>query len=65
VSTIIVSSEGAGYGFLIDDHGRLHQAGFGPDIDAHMESLRPGIPPALYPLAASATRSSSLPHSAG
>ncbi len=51
VSTIVVSSGGAGYGFLVDDRGRLHQAGFGPDIDAHMERLPAGIPPALYPLA--------------
>jgi alpha-galactosidase len=51
VNSIVVSSGGAGYGFLVDDHGRLHQAGFGPDIDAHMERLRPEIPPALYPLA--------------
>ena len=51
VNSIVVSSEGAGYGFLVDDQGRLHQAGFGPDIDAHMERLPAGVPPALYPLA--------------
>ncbi len=48
---IVVSSGGAGYGFLIDARGRLHQAGFGPDIDAHMERLPTRIPPELYPLA--------------
>ncbi len=51
VNSIVVSSQGAGYGFLVDDQGRLHQAGFGPDIDAHMERLPAGVPPALYPLA--------------
>ncbi len=51
VSTIVVSSGSAGYGFLVDDQGRLHQAGFAPDIDAHMERLPAGIPSALYPLA--------------
>jgi hypothetical protein len=51
VSTIIVSSAGAGYGFFVDDQGRLHQAGFGPEIDAHMQRLPDRIPPALYPLA--------------
>ena len=49
--SVIVSSEGSGYGFLVDDHGRLRQAGFGPNIDAHMERLPDGIPVALYPLA--------------
>ena len=51
VNTIVVSSGGAGYGFLVDDRGRLHLAGFGPDIDAHLERLPAGIPPVLYPLA--------------
>ena len=51
VHRIVVSSEGAGYGFLVDDQGRLHQAGFGPDIEAHMDGLPERIPPALYPLA--------------
>jgi len=51
VTTIVVSSGGAGYGFLVDELGRLHQAGFGPEIDAHMEQLPDGIPLALYPLA--------------
>ncbi len=51
MNSIVVSSQGAGYGFLVDDQGRLHQAGFGPDIDAHMERLPAGVPPALYPLA--------------
>lgn len=46
-----MSSGGAGYGFLVDDKGRLRQAGFGPEIDAHMESLPGNIPPALYPMA--------------
>ncbi len=48
---IVVSSKGAGYGFLVDDQGRLHQAGFGPAIDDHMERLPDRIPPAFYPLA--------------
>ena len=65
VTSIMVSSEGSGYGFLVDDHGRLRQAGFGPDIDAHMQRLPPRIPAALYPLAYPAydedpTRSPSL-----
>ena len=51
VSAIVVSSGGAGYGFFVDDRGRLHQAGFGPEIDAHMQRLPDSIPPALYPLA--------------
>ncbi len=51
MNRIVVSSGGAGYGFLVDDQGRLHQAGFGPDIDDHMERLPDRIPPALYPLA--------------
>jgi alpha-galactosidase len=49
VSRIVVSSGGAGYGFLVDDTGRLRQAGFGPDIDAHMERQPAAIPGALYP----------------
>ena len=51
MTSIVVSSRGAGYGFLVDDQGRLRQAGFGPDIDTHMQRLPAGIPPALYPLA--------------
>jgi len=51
VTSIVVSSGGAGYGFFVDDRGRLRQAGFGPDIDAHMQRLPAGIPPVLYPLA--------------
>ena len=51
VTSIVVSSGGSGYGLLIDDQGRLRQAGFGPEIDAHMQRLPAGIPPNLYPLA--------------
>jgi alpha-galactosidase len=51
VNTVVVSSGGAGYGFFVDDQGRLRQAGFGPEIEAHMQRLPDGIPPALYPLA--------------
>ena len=51
VTSIVVSSGGAGYGFLVDDQGRLRQAGFGPDIDTHMQHLAAGIPNGLYPLA--------------
>ncbi len=51
MGTVVVSSGGAGYGFLVDDQGRLRQAGFGPEIEAHMQQLPDGIPPALYPLA--------------
>ncbi len=51
MSSIVVSALGTGYGFLVDDRGRLRQAGFGPDIDAHMERLPSGIPKGLYPLA--------------
>ena len=51
MTSFVVSSGGAGYGFLVDDQGRLRQAGFGPNIDAHMQRLPAGIPPALYPLA--------------
>jgi alpha-galactosidase len=51
VNSFVVSSGSAGYGFLVDDKGRLHQAGFGPDIEAHMEQLPPRVPEALYPLA--------------
>ena len=42
VTGIVVSSGGAGYGFLVDDQGRLRQAGFGPDIDTHMQHLPVG-----------------------
>ena len=51
VRNIVVSSGGAGYGFLVDDEGQLRQAGFGPDIGAHMEGLPDGIAANLYPLA--------------
>ena len=51
MTSIVVSSGDAGYGFLVDDQGRLRQAGFGPDIDAHMQRLPARIPLALYPLA--------------
>ena len=51
VTSIVVSSGGAGYGFLVDEQGLLHQAGFGPDIGAHMGRLPAAVPPALYPLA--------------
>ena len=51
MTSIVVSSGGAGYGFLVDDQGRLRQAGFGPDIDTHMQHLAAGIPNGLYPLA--------------
>jgi alpha-galactosidase len=51
MNSIVVSSGAAGYGFLVDDKGRLHQAGFGPDIKAHMERLPPEVPAAFYPLA--------------
>jgi alpha-galactosidase len=51
VSTIVVASGDAGYGFFVDDQARLRQAGFGPEIDAHMRRLPETIPPALYPLA--------------
>jgi alpha-galactosidase len=51
VNSIVVSTEGAGYGFLVDDEGGLHQAGFGPGIEAHMEGLSARVPVALYPLA--------------
>ncbi len=51
VSTIVVASGDAGYGFFVDDQGRLRQAGFGPEIDTHMRQLPERIPPALYPLA--------------
>ena len=49
--SIVVSSEGAGYGFLVDEEGRLRQAGFGPDIEPHMERLSARVPAHLYPLA--------------
>jgi alpha-galactosidase len=51
MTSFVVSSGGAGYGFLVDDQGRLRQAGFGPAIDAHMRRLPAGIPPDLYPMA--------------
>ena len=46
-----MSSGSAGYGFLVDDHGRLRQAGFGPDIESHMQRLSADIPAIFYPLA--------------
>jgi hypothetical protein len=49
MTSAVVSSGGAGYGFVVDDQGRLRQAGFGPDIGAHMERRPAGIPAALYP----------------
>ena len=49
--SIVVSSAGAGYGFLVDEEGHLRQAGFGPDIEAHMERLSARVPARLYPLA--------------
>jgi hypothetical protein len=51
VNSIVVSSGGAGYGLLVDNEGRLRQAGFGPDIENHMQRLPPGLPSALYPFA--------------
>ncbi len=51
VRSIVVSSGAAGYGFLVDDEGQLRQAGFGPDIEVHMERLPDRIPAHLYPLA--------------
>ena len=48
---IVVSSDGFGYGFLVDDDGRLRQAGFGSSIEAHMERLSENIAASLYPLA--------------
>jgi alpha-galactosidase len=51
MTSFVVSSGGAGYGFLVDDQGRLRQAGFGPDIDAHVRRLPARIPPNLYPMA--------------
>ena len=49
--SIVVSSGGAGYGFLVDEEGQLRQAGFGPEIDAHMARLSAKVPAAVYPLA--------------
>jgi alpha-galactosidase len=51
VRRIVVSSDGFGYGFLVDDHGRLRQAGFGSSIEAHMEGLSDNVAASLYPLA--------------
>ncbi len=50
----MVSSAGAGYGFLVDEEGHLRQAGFGPDIASHMERLSARVPANVYPLAYSA-----------
>lgn len=51
VRTLLATSGGDGYGFLVGDDGRLHQAGFGPAMAAHVDNLAPGLPPAVYPLA--------------
>ncbi len=48
---MVVSSAAAGYGFLVDGEGQLRQAGFGPDIEAHMERLSAAVPAREYPLA--------------
>ena len=48
---MVVSSGDAGYGFLVDEEGRLRQAGFGPEIGAHMARLSAKVPAAAYPLA--------------
>jgi alpha-galactosidase len=48
---LVVSSAGAGYGFLVDEEGQLRQAGFGPEIEAHMEQLSATVPAGVYPLA--------------
>jgi alpha-galactosidase len=49
--SIVVSSAGDGYGFLVDEEGHLRQAGFGPDIASHMERLSARVPANVYPLA--------------
>jgi alpha-galactosidase len=49
--SIVVSSGGAGYGFLVDEEGQLRQAGFGPEIGIHMERLSAKVPARFYPLA--------------
>jgi alpha-galactosidase len=51
VHRIVVSSDGFGYGFLVDDDGQLRQAGFGSSIEIHMEGLSEKVAPSLYPLA--------------
>jgi alpha-galactosidase len=51
MSRIVVSSGDAGYAFLVDEGGRLRQAGFGPGIEAHVEALDEAVGPALYPMA--------------
>ena len=51
VRSIVVSSGGAGYGFLVDEEGQLRQAGFGPEIGTHMERLSAKVPARVYPLA--------------
>ena len=48
---MVVSSGGAGYGFLVDEEGQLRQAGFGPEIGSHMERLSAKVPARVYPLA--------------
>jgi alpha-galactosidase len=49
--SFVVTSGGAGYGFLVDDEGCLRQAGFGPDIRGHMQRLPAAVPANVYPLA--------------
>ena len=49
--SLVASSAGAGYGFLVDEEGQLRQAGFGPEIAAHMERLSAAVPAGMYPLA--------------
>jgi alpha-galactosidase len=51
VRSIVVSSGGAGYGFLVDEEGQLRQAGFGPEIGTHMDRLSAKVPARVYPLA--------------
>ncbi len=48
---MVVASGGDGYGFLVDEEGLLHQAGFGPGIERHMERLSSRVPANVYPLA--------------
>ncbi|MEO9223743.1 MAG: alpha-galactosidase [Acidimicrobiales bacterium] len=51
MQTILAASGGNGYGFLVDDEGRLRQAGFGPSIERHVAGLPGTLPASLYPLA--------------
>ena len=48
---IVVSSDGFGYGFVVDDDGQLRQAGFGSSIEPHMKGLSEKVAASLYPLA--------------